>query len=270
MATTQSIINGNPAYGLAVSDRGFAYGDGVFRTMRMHHGELIDWPLHYQTLVRDCSQLGIVCPAAELLMQDLKKMVHSESSAVIKVVITRGEGKRGYAPPAVTMPTRMLIQSPLPVYPQAIFDQGVALYVCDLKLGNQPKLAGAKHLNRLENVMARAECPDPAFFDGVLLNQTGYVVETTSSNIFARFGHVWKTPTLSQCGVAGVVREKILGLAQSFKLNIEVVDFDLPSLLTADEVLICNSMLGALDVVAIGEHQYRQGTLAKQLRVHWA
>ena len=172
--TPAYIINGSFSQQITPLDRGFAYGDGVFRTMMMRSGLPVDWPLHYQKLVADCAAIGIVCPNAELLMCDFQQLftieeIEENRVGVAKIIITRGEGERGYKPPAVTTPTRVVIKSALPQYASNNDENGVYLHLCETRLATQTKLAGVKHLNRLENVLARMEWRDDAIFDGLLL-----------------------------------------------------------------------------------------------------
>jgi 4-amino-4-deoxychorismate lyase len=260
------LVNGSFAQGISPLDRGFAYGDGVFRTIVMRNSVPDSWPQHYQKLVADCAVIGIVCPSAELLMSDLQQIFAIDEIAVAKVVITRGEGARGYAPPAVTTPMRVVIKSPMPQYAVNNFVHGVNLHVCGMRLSYQPKLAGIKHLNRLENVMARMEWQEDTIFDGLLLDQQGNVIECTMSNIFARFDHTLITPDLGQCGVMGVTRQRIIGLAAMLKMDIEVGEISMDRLLQADEVIVCNSLYGAFQVAKIADTVWPQQALAKTIR----
>ena len=265
------LINGSFDQAISVFDRGFSYGDGVFRTMKIRNGLPVSWPFHYQKLVADCAVIGIVCPSAELLMSDLQKLFEKELfsenlTQVAKIIITRGEGERGYAPPVITVPTRAVIKSDLPHYAQSNYDQGVQLHVCDIRLAAQPKLAGIKHLNRLENVLARMEWRDDAIFDGLLLDQSGNVIECTMSNVFARFGKELFTPDLSLCGVSGITRQRILGLGRVLDFDIEVKSLSLEQLLQADEVIICNSLFGAFQVTQINHKIWPQQALAAKIR----
>lgn len=264
------ILNGFLDRDISPLDRGFAYGDGVFRTMKIVAGLPLHWPQHYQKLVADCAVIGIVCPSAELLMDDMQHLFTPNETAVAKITITRGEGERGYAVPAVTMPTRLVSKSKYPQYNPLNFSEGVRLKVCQTTLGAQPKLAGIKHLNRLENILARMEWQNDAIFDGILLDTNGNVIECTMSNMFARFGHTLITPNLTQCGVAGITRQQILSLASALNLNV-IVDF-LPfnKLLNADEVIVCNSLYGAFQATTITHDELTQSwqtqDLAKTIR----
>lgn len=266
-----SLINGSFEQAISALDRGFSYGDGVFRTMRVRNGLPDNWPFHYQKLVADCAVIGIVCPSAELLMSDFQKLFEQElyledSIQVAKIIITRGEGERGYAPPVITVPTRVLIKSNLPHYATAHYEQGVQLHVCDTKLAAQPKLAGIKHLNRLENVIARMEWRDEAIFDGLMMNQSNQVIECTMSNIFVRLGNQLITPDLSQCGVAGITRQRILGLSSVLGMIVSIQEISLEQLLGADEVIICNSLYGAFQVTKISSTSWNKQGLADNIR----
>lgn len=265
------LINGSFEQAISVFDRGFAYGDGIFRTMRMRNGLPVNWPFHYQKLVADCAVIGIVCPSAELLMSDLQKLFEMDMfsegiSQVAKIIITRGEGARGYAPPAVTVPTRVIVKSAMPHYAELNYLQGVQLHVCEIRLALQPKLAGIKHLNRLENVLARMEWREDSIFEGLLLDPAGNVIECTMSNVFARFGNRLITPDLSQCGVAGITRQRILGLENVLGLGVLVESLTLDQLLQADEVIICNSLYGAFQVNSIDNKVWPLQELALKIR----
>ena len=265
------LINGDFNQAISPLDRGFAYGDGVFRTMVMRSGLPVNWPLHYQKLVADCAAIGIVCPSAELLMSDFLQLfsiedIDSEKQEVAKIMITRGEGERGYKPPAVTTPTRVIIKSAMPQYAKESYAGGVQLHVCNTRLSSQVKLAGVKHLNRLENILARMEWRDEDIFDGVLLDQQGGVIECTMSNIFARFDKVLVTPDLSECGVAGITRQRICDVSSALNLTAEVAPLSLSRMLQADELIICNSLYGAFQVSKIGDTTWVQQALAKTFR----
>jgi 4-amino-4-deoxychorismate lyase len=266
-----SLINGSFEQAISALDRGFSYGDGVFRTMRVRNGLPVSWPFHYQKLVADCAVIGIVCPSAELLMSDFQKLFEQElflddSNLVAKIIITRGEGERGYAPPVITVPTRVLIKSNLPQYSAAHYEQGVQLHVCDTKFAAQPKLAGIKHLNRLENVIARMEWRDESIFDGLMMNDANQVIECTMSNIFVRFGNQLVTPDLSKCGVAGITRQRILGLSSVLDLAVSIQEITLEQLLKADEVIICNSLYGAFQVTKVVDISWSKQGLADKIR----
>ncbi|MBA3695638.1 MAG: aminodeoxychorismate lyase [Methylotenera sp.] len=260
------LINGSFNQAISPFDRGFAYGDGVFRTLKMINGQPQHWPQHYQKLVADCAAISIVCPSADLLISDLAQLFKPVETAVAKIIITRGEGERGYAAPAVTMPLRAVIKSNLPQYPETNYTNGVELLICETRLNAQPKLAGIKHLNRLENVLARMEWNNEAIFDGLMLDAKDNVIECTMGNIFAQFGDILITPDLSECGVAGITRQQIINHAAPLNKTIKPAQLSLSQLVKAEEVIVCNSLYGAFQVSKIGTNIFLPGNLAKKIR----
>ncbi len=260
------LINGSFNLVISPLDRGFAYGDGVFRTLIVRDGQPENWPLHYQKLVADCAAINIVCPSAEILMSDLLQLFSLTETAVAKIIITRGEGERGYALPAITAPMRVLLKSALRSYPESHFTDGVNLHVCSTQLAAQPLLAGVKHLNRLENVLARMEWTDPNIADGVMLDMENNVIECTAANIFARFNDTLITPSLVQCGIAGITRQRIIDNAHLWLLKAKVSKLSLEQLFSADEVIITNSLFGVWQVKNIMLRNWEPNTLAKNIR----
>lgn len=262
----QSIVNGICELYVSPFDRGLAYGDGVFRTIKAAHGKPDTWALHYQKLKQDCEAIGLVCPSAELLMADIALLHITGQKSVIKIIVTSGPGERGYQRGA-SASTRIVSSAVFPEYPDKNFSHGITLYPCNLRLSHQPLLAGVKHLNRLENVLARAEWSDPDITDGLLLDEDGLVIECVSSNIFARFGRKLVTPALDKCGVAGITRQRILDAAPKLDYATEILPMDMNLLLKSDEIIICNSLYGAWQVLELqGHKKWAAQGLAEQIR----
>lgn len=264
--TPSFIVNGSFEPFISPLDRGLAYGDGVFRTLLIRDGMPECWPQHYQKLVADCAMIKIVCPSAELLMSDLQQLFLPDETAIAKIIITRGEGERGYAPPAVTNPTRVVIKSMLKTYPASYLSDGVNLHVCKTPIATMPLLAGVKHLNRLENVLARMEWTDPNIVDGIMLDDQNHVIECTSANIFICFSDTLITPKLDKCGIAGVTRQRVIDLAHLLGLTVSIEHISLPKLLSADEVLITNSIYGVLQAKSILQTTWSPTSLAADIR----
>lgn len=262
---TNCLINGSAETQLSPWDRGLAYGDGVFRTLAVRHGSPQGWYRQYRKLAEDCSALGIVCPGSDVLLADVRHLCGADAAVCVKIIVTRGAGMRGYAVPAPAEPCRILLKSPLPEYPAQNYAAGVRLHLCRLRLSRQPQLAGIKHLNRLENVLARMEWEDAQIADGLLLDADDLVIECSMSNIFMRSGNILRTPDLSRCGVAGVTRQRVIEVAPQLGYRAEIADMTLPELLRADEVIICNSLYGAWQVRALQDTTWPAGLLASQL-----
>jgi 4-amino-4-deoxychorismate lyase len=260
------MINGEQGGVIHAMDRAVMYGDGVFRTMRMRQGQVKCWPQQYRKLNADCQALDILCPAQHILEQELSHLALEEPDCVVKIIVSRGEGGRGYSVPASVSPNRVVLSSPAPQYPIRFWHEGVKLHVCEIRMSHQPRLAGIKHLNRLENVLARMEWDDAGIPEGLLLDADGWVVEGTMSNIFIRVGRKLITPDLSTCGVAGLQRDRILKHAPSLGLTPEISRFTLPTLLQAEEIFVCNSVIGVWPVRQIGATSIAPGPIATQMQ----
>lgn len=260
-------VDGQPAHSVPLADRGLAYGDGLFETMSVSAGRIPLLPRHLQRLSSGCQRLGISLDLAAL-EQQLQAFCQDIDSAVCKLIVTRGDGLRGYAAPA-DQPARIILQaSPLPVWPASHACDGIRLFPCRTRLALQPALAGLKHLNRLEQVLARAEWNDPAYAEGLMLDQNGLLVEGVFSNLFLVCGGRLLTPRLDQAGVAGIMRELVLELAAS--QGLEVIEGQLPAteLARADEVFMCNSLYGIWPVIEHDGQHWPVGSLTRTLQHH--
>jgi len=238
------IINGLPGNSINANDRGLMYGDGVFRTLLVRLGKPLLWQLHYEKLKLDCQALDIICPSMSVLSAELGQLIKDKSDAVAKIVITRGPATRGFAPSANPQVTRLLSISPIPEYPDSYSSQGISMHVCKLRLGHQPRLAGIKHLNRLENVLAAAEWNDVNIAEGLLQDENDHVIEGTRSNLFlVRDGKLY-TPDLSKCGVAGLQRDRVIAYARQHRIVCKITELTMDDLLAADEIFVVNSVIG--------------------------
>jgi len=238
------IINGLPGELLSANDRGLTYGDGVFRTILVREGRPLHWQQHYDKLQHDCSALAIECPSRQILTAELEQLLRIRSDGIAKIIITRGTGARGYAPSANPQVTRILSITPPPLYPVSFASAGVSVHLCRLRLGHQSRLAGIKHLNRLENVLAAAEWNNADIPEGLLLDEASHIIEGTRSNLFLVKQGALYTPDLSRCGVAGLQRQRVMDWAKQHGVECKVADLQMEALLAADEVFLVNSIIG--------------------------
>lgn len=246
------LVNGQRSDSVSALDRGLAYGDGIFRTLRTHAGQPLWWRDQYAKLAADAAALALARPDEAGLLAEVDQVAET-GKGVVKIMLTRGAGARGYAPPAAQACTRIVLSTPLPPHarPDAAVD--VTARWCTLRLARQPRLAGIKHLNRLENVLARAEWDDPEIFEGLLCDDGGAAIGGVMSNLFwARQGELF-TPDLSQCGVAGVARTRLLRAAMRRGIRTHVGQFSPDAILAADEVMICNSVIGVRRVARLDD-----------------
>lgn len=235
-------------------DRAFHYGDGVFETLRVHHGEIPTWSFHRARLLNAQEKLKL--PLAGFFSEwseFVEKQLSSIESGCAKLVISRGVGPRGYRPPNPASINWWLHISELPQPSLNRIQKGKALTLCSHRLSRQPVLAGLKHLNRLDQVLARSEWGDLVEFDeGIMLNIDGDVVEGTMSNVFWLEGQQLFTPDLTQEGVDGCVRRWVIEYKASSDYPVQVIkQADLTRLLSADAVFISNSLNGIQSVSRI-------------------
>ncbi|QZA78056.1 aminodeoxychorismate lyase [Deefgea tanakiae] len=248
------LVNGASSDSLNLSDRAIQFGDGVFRTMKVTAGQIEFWSQHYAKLASDCARLGIVAPSEAILLAEIAQLAPVDHS--IKIIVTRGESARGYMMPADIVPNRIVQRAALPLYASNLYTEGAVLRVCETQASWQPALAGVKHLNRLENVLARREWSDPAIFDGLMLDRDGFVIEGVMSNVFALINGVWSTPKLDCSGVAGVYRDMLLNMNACDDIHAIECDLKLVDLFAADAIFVCNSLAGCVPVRAIEQHRF--------------
>ena len=262
----QVLVNGKPNDRVPTSDRGLLYGDGVFETIAVRKGQLHFWSEHLRRLQSGCERLGIESVDETQLMGECRSLMRPSQQAVIKVIITRGSGGRGYRLPEQIRPTRIVQLHEWPGYPASCTERGIKTRICRTRLGHNASLAGIKHLNRLEQVLARQEWNDPNIMEGLMLDSGGDLVEGTMSNLFMVKDGVLMTPDLQFCGVAGIMRARVLEMAAASSIEARVQRLDQSALLQADEVFVCNSLMGIWPVIGIDEHTFLKGPVITRLQ----
>jgi 4-amino-4-deoxychorismate lyase len=269
------LVNGKPGVMLSLRDRGLLYGDGVFRTLRAIRGKAQHWTLHHLKLRHDCSALGIACPDAGQLSAELESLLAQYPEGVVKLVVTRGQGNRGYVPQSDAEITHFWDISPLPDHPSALATHGIRVIMCQLRLGRQPRLAGIKHLNRLENVLAAAECSearvlDPEIAEGLMQDTDRNVIEGTRSNLFVVSGSKLITPELSHSGVAGVQRDRVIEWSKQNNMPLQIRNIGMDEVMQADELFVVNSIIGLWPIRELEQRRWMNFPIAMQIRQAWS
>ena len=260
-----SWLDGQQASSLSLVDRGLAYGDGLFETIAVRGGQPTLLERHLYRLFNGCQRLSIELDQT-LLRAELLAFCGELQEGVAKLIVTRGDGLRGYGP--TPGPARRILQgSGMPSYPPANGETGVRLFPCATRLSEQPRLAGLKHLNRLEQVLARGEWQDAAFAEGLMRDLSGDVIEAVFSNLLMVRDAVLLTADLTGCGVAGVMRAELLEQAQSLGIVCEVRDISFDEFLAADEVMLCNSLYGVWPVCSFEDRRWPVGPLTRRLQL---
>ena len=266
------LINGKVQAGVAVDDRGLQYGDGVFETIAVAGAGPLCLDEHFSRLREGCERLSIPPPALPVLRAEVALVSNpglssgASSGAVVKIILTRGAGGRGYAPPAEARPNRIVALYPWPDYPPEHASAGVRLRFCRRRYGINPALAGIKHLNRLEQILARAEWQDPAIAEGLVMDLDDNVIEGTMSNFFMLKDRALLTSDLHACGVRGVIRQKIIGLAAGLGLAVHEQAISQELLLQADEIFLCNSLIGVWPARMLADRPFKPGPITRRIR----
>ncbi|MDE2348796.1 MAG: aminodeoxychorismate lyase [Gammaproteobacteria bacterium] len=244
-------INGKVRSRVDWRDRGLQYGDGLFETMRVRRGAVRLLDYHLERLAAGCARLGLPLPDAALLRREIRRAAALADEAVVKLIVTRGIGVRGYRPTGRERPTRIVSVQPLGSRAAAAPPPAWTLRLCRTRLGWNEALAGLKTLNRLESVLARAEWRGSAVAEGLMLDADEHVVCGTMSNLFIRRGRILATPSLDRCGVAGVMRRFVLASARSAGLRPQERHLRIADLNAAEEVFMTNAVVGVMPVAEI-------------------
>lgn len=260
------LLDGARKQCIDVADRGFQYGDGLFETLEVFQGIPLFLDSHLDRLQAGCGRLQIPMPDRRLIIQEARQLCTDVAHAVLKIIITRGPGGRGYRQPEAIQTTRLLALSPYPEYPRHYQTDGVVVRFCQHRLGMNPALAGIKHMNRLEQILARAEWQGDQFQEGLMTNQLDYVIEGTMSNVFYYQHHQLKTPPVDQCGVAGIVRALVMKAAKRLSIDVKECYFTPVQLLQAEEIFVTNSIIGIWPVKRLAEQALACGPVTRKLQ----
>jgi 4-amino-4-deoxychorismate lyase len=259
------LINGKAGDSVSALDRGFQYGDGIFETLAVANGEPLLWDAHMRRFFRGAARLGLKAPAEELLRREAGQVCGSVGRGVLKIILTRGVSGRGYAPGAEAAPTRTVGLLPWPDYPARHRTDGVNVQFCHTLITRHNILAGLKHLNRLEQILARMELSGDCA-EGLMQDETGHVIEGTMTNVFIVSRGALLTPDLKHSGVEGVMRGLVLERAPALSIDCRVAALKREDILDADEMFLTNSLIGAWPVRRIDSREYPVGGITQQIQ----
>jgi 4-amino-4-deoxychorismate lyase len=263
-------INGRRRSLINYRDRGLQYGDGLFETMFIRNRTIRLLDYHLDRLYASCERLMINPPKRPLLTRELRQIAARRPSGVLKLILTRGVGTRGYRPDIRAGATRIAALYARPKRSALDVRRLHRVRLCSLRLGINPRLAGLKTLNRLEFVLARAEWRDSQIAEGILLDADENIVCGTMSNIFVRRRSVLMTPPMDRCGVAGVMRRWVIDQAPSLGLRLVERQIRWVDLAAADEVFMTNALMGILSVgdIRFGRARLRVSSQESALRLN--
>ncbi|EPD3275095.1 aminodeoxychorismate lyase [Cronobacter sakazakii] len=262
------LINGIEQDCLSATDRAVQFGDGCFTTARVRDGVVHLLEAHLARLHEGCERLMIPVPDIDTLRDEMRQAAQGQGSAVVKVIISRGAGKRGYSIAGCSAPTRIVSRSAYPDFYSEWRERGVSLATSPVRLGRNPHLAGIKHLNRLEQVLIRTHLEQTSADEALVLDSEGWVTECCAANLFWRKGKAVFTPRLDHAGVDGLMRRHTIGLLNQSVWRLSEINAPASALEEADEVFICNALMPLVPVRSIDGHAYASRELYHYLIPH--
>ena len=262
------LINGQSVDTILAVDRGLLYGDGVFETILVEDHQPIFLNQHIRRLIASCQRLKIEIGEQSVIETEvLEFLAHQPASGVLKIILTRGVGGRGYAVQSGTVPTEILQFHALPDGLADKSKNGVEVQLCDHPLSQNKRLAGMKHLNRLDQVMASLELR-AGIDEGLMLDEAGNVIEGIKSNLFVVRDNELLTSPLDHCGVKGIVRDYLIGQFCKSNFQVGVRFLNLTDITKASEVFLCNSVIGVWPVIKLIDNanvwEWSVGTVTRQ------
>lgn len=264
-APLRSRWNGSFAGSVQVGNRGLHYGDGVFRTLLLHGGVIVAADAQITRLTADAAALGLDAPSREFLLTELDAVADLDDAS-LKLMLIRTDTGRGYSP-KTHRADLLLLAYPPPAWPAMYAIDGINAIRSPVTLAAQPLLAGIKHLNRLEQVLASRDWP-AGVEEAIVGDEHGKPVSGTRANLFwVRDGRL-HTPSLDRCGVAGLSRERIIQHAAQLGIDCQVASAPWDELFAADEAFVCNSLNGIWPLRRLDGHQFPAARpLTRQLQM---
>ena len=262
------LVNGVAATAVSALDRGLHFGEGVFETIACLGGRPRFLPLHLERLEFGCERLRLTPPNLDEIRAEVLGLVRDIERAIVKVLVTGGEAvARGYARAGNETATRITIRYPWPHEDPAQLHDGVMARTLSMRLGENPRLAGLKHCNRLEHILARAElAAEAGLAEGILFSSSGNLVSGTQSNVFLVRESCLLTPRIDQCGVAGVMRRVVLREARRVGIPARECELHAENLQAADEVFLTNARIGIWPVRTLDARQLIPGPVTRHLQ----
>lgn len=250
------LINGIYQETLPASDRAIQFGDGCFTTARIAAGQVCLLDAHLQRLQKACEKLLIPFVEWAELQREMVELARGNESGVLKVIISRGSGGRGYSAANCLHPVRLLSVSAYPAHYHDWRREGIVLALSPVRLGRNPQLAGIKHLNRLEQVLIRTHLEQTNANEALVLDSEGFITECCAANLFWRRGREVFTPRLDQAGVNGLMRQFCLQQLAHSGYRVAEVHVPEAALVGAEEMVVCNALMPVVPVRQYGSQPF--------------
>jgi 4-amino-4-deoxychorismate lyase len=262
-----ALVDGQPARTLSVLDRGLHYGDGLFETIACRNAQACFLDMHLQRLAEGCARLSLRYEDFPELAAKIRELAATQTRSIIKLILTRGDATaRGYGANGDERAHAVLLQYRWPPEDPAAWERGVVARSAAGRWGENPLLAGLKHLNRLEQVLIRGEWTDPSIQEALVFSSSGWLVSGTMSNVFlVRDGRIM-TPAITHAGIRGVMRRVVINAAQRGGVEVHELAVDSVALQAAEEIFLTNARIGIWPVRALDGRDRAVGPVTRQLQ----
>ena len=271
-----SLINGEFSKHISVIDRGLSYGDGLFETMSWSYLDdekvlgVEFWDRHIERIKQGCLITKIKLPPTEILTNYKEKILNESfrkgiKNGILKIVITRGIGGRGYKFEKEIVPTVIFLSFPSKEINKKTLYRGVKLRFCEFPIFENSMLAGLKHLNRIDSVMARSEWEEDEFFDGVMLDNSDSIIDGTMTNLFFSKNNVLYTPIIKKSGINGIMRQVVIDNAKLFFKEVCEIEIKRRTISTFDEMFVTNSVIKILPVTHLSNKKFKITNATKEM-----
>jgi 4-amino-4-deoxychorismate lyase len=260
-------VNGRPGGALSPLERGLHYGDGLFETLGCVGGKPRFLALHLERLRSGCARLGIEYPAREELRREVLEAAAGAARSIVKVLLTRGPAvARGYGTTGAQQPTRLILRYRWEEEDPRLAAEGVRVRTAALRLAENPALAGLKHLNRLEQVLARREPGDAGFAEALMFSSSGRLISGVMSNVFLVEDGTLRTPLLDRCGVAGIMRRVVLREARRAGIATVETALEGADLARTRELFLTSALIGLRPVRELDGRACTPGAVTRELQ----
>jgi 4-amino-4-deoxychorismate lyase len=259
-------IDGRQVADAAPLDRGLEFGDGLFETMAVVNGRVRLLARHLDRLTRGCERLRLAMPDLDALRAQIQMAAATPEAGVIKVIVTRGVGGVGYAMPRHGSPHVYVVASPAR---RAAIRPGIdgARVVClPTPISASPRLAGLKHLNRLEQVLLRDDVAQLGVDEGLVTDASGHLISGAMTNVFLVIDDTVVTPALDRCGIDGVMRNAVVDYLRQHGKSVTIRDVALSECGQASELFLTNALMGVWPVIELDGRALPVGPWARQLQ----
>ena len=267
MSIERVLLNGSPAQQVSPFDRALHFGDGLFETIACRAGRPRFLSLHLERLLLGCQRLGIDSGDFAEVRAEVSSLAREVENAIVKVILTRGTAlARGYGVTGREKATRITFRYGWPPETPTESQDGVRVRTAKLRLGENPALAGLKHCNRLEQILARREWTDPGIAESLLYSSSGRLVSGTMSNVFIVEGSRLRTPRLDLCGVAGVMRRVVLREAERAGISVQEDVLGVDDVHKASELFLTNARIGLWPLRELDGRVLQPGPVTRRLQ----